>query len=144
LAARISPCSNVQLDLLYPCPLFPPQFVISYNLSFQIEKLKTQADEQEATLVAQEEEVHGKQRELDELKVEEKELMTNIKKTQREILHLEEDLKIVEELEEEVRVARSPDVPCSVLMTKNLFVDCGEARDAARGREAHDGGHEAV
>merc|ERR1712115_355915 len=36
--------------------------------NFKIEKLRKQAEDQEATLLAQEEEVHGKQRELDALK----------------------------------------------------------------------------
>ena len=46
--------------------------------------------------------MHGKQRELDRLKDEEKELMTDIKKSEREIQRIEDDLKIVQELEEEV------------------------------------------
>ena len=50
----------------------------------------------------QEEEVHGKQRELDRLKDEEKELTTDIKKSEREIQRIEDDLKVVQELEEEV------------------------------------------
>ena len=53
-------------------------------------------------LIKQEEEVHGKQRELDRLKDEEKELMTDIKKSEREIQRIEDDLKVVQELEEEV------------------------------------------
>ena len=53
-------------------------------------------------MLKQEEEVHGKQRELDRLKDEEKELMTDIKKSEREIQRIEDDLKIVQELEEEV------------------------------------------
>ena len=46
--------------------------------------------------------MHGKQRELDRLKDEEKELMTDIKKSEREIQRIEDDLKVVQELEEEV------------------------------------------
>ena len=39
--------------------------------------------------------MHGKQRELDRLKDEEKELMTDIKKSEREIQRIEDDLKVV-------------------------------------------------
>ena len=53
-------------------------------------------------MLKQEEEVHGKQRELDRLKDEEKELTTDIKKSEREIQRIEDDLKVVQELEEEV------------------------------------------
>ena len=58
-------------------------------------------------MLEQEEEVHGKQRELDRLKDEEKELMTDIKKSEREIQRIEDDLKIVQELEEEVQIDMS-------------------------------------
>jgi phenylpropionate dioxygenase-like ring-hydroxylating dioxygenase large terminal subunit len=53
-------------------------------------------------LVAQEEEVHGKKRAYEKLKEEEKEIQADIKKTELEIQRLEEDLRIGEELEEEV------------------------------------------
>ena len=46
--------------------------------------------------------MHGKQRELDRLKEEEKELTRDIKKSEREIQRIEDDLKVVQELEEEV------------------------------------------
>lgn len=71
-------------------------------LYLQIEKIRTQADEQEATLLAQEEEVHGKQRELETLKAEETELLQNIKNSEKEIERLEHDLNIAEELKLEV------------------------------------------
>ena len=66
--------------------------------------MRTQADEQEATLLAQEEEVHGKQRELERLKSEETELIQNIKNSEKEIERLEHDLNIAEELTSEVRI----------------------------------------
>merc|ERR1711981_864601 len=72
------------------------------DLDTQIEKLRTQADEQEATLLAQEEEVHGKQRELERLKSEETELLQNIKNSEKEIERLEHDLSITGELTTEV------------------------------------------
>ena len=75
---------------------------LRWNLSFQIDKLRSQADEQEATLLAQEEEVHGKQKELDRLKEEEKTLLEDIKKSEKEIERLELDLIVVHELAEEV------------------------------------------
>ena len=56
--------------------------------------------------------MHGKQRELDRLKDEEKELMTDIKKSEREIQRIEDDLKIVQELEEEVQIDMSDDMLC--------------------------------
>ena len=71
-------------------------------MPFQIDKLLSQADEQEATLLAQEEEVHGKQKELDRLKEEEKTLLEDIKKSEKEIERLELDLIVVHELAEEV------------------------------------------
>ena len=69
---------------------------------FQIDKLRTQAEEQEATLLAQEEEVHGKQRELDNLKAEETQLLEDIKQSEKEIGRLEYDLNIAQELVVEV------------------------------------------
>ena len=69
---------------------------------FQIDKLRTQAEEQEATLLAQEEEVHGKQRELDSLKAEETQLLEAIKQSEKEIGRLEYDLNIAQELVAEV------------------------------------------
>ena len=68
----------------------------------QIEKLRTQANEQEANLLAQEEEVHGKQRELDALKEEEKQLMDDIKASEKEIEKFEHDLEVALELNSEV------------------------------------------
>ena len=68
----------------------------------QIEKLRSQADEQEASLLAQEEEVHGKQKELDRLKTEETELLQDIKNSEKEIDRLEHDLNLAEELKLEV------------------------------------------
>ena len=53
-------------------------------------------------MLKQEEEVHGKQRELDRLKDEEKELMTDMKKSEREIQRIEDDLRVVQDLEAEV------------------------------------------
>ena len=68
----------------------------------QIDKLRTQADEQEKTLLEQEEEVHGKKRAYEKLKDEEKEMRTDIKGTEKEIQRLEEELKLIDELNEEV------------------------------------------
>ena len=68
----------------------------------QIEKLRTQANDQEANLLAQEEEVHGKQRELDALKEEEKQLMDDIKASEKEIEKFEHDLEVALELNSEV------------------------------------------
>ena len=73
-----------------------------YIYIFQIDKLRTQAEEQEATLLAQEEEVHGKQRELDNLKAEETQLLEDIKQSEKEIGRLEYDLNIAQELVAEV------------------------------------------
>lgn len=69
----------------------------------QITKLRTQADEQEESLQKQEEEVHGKKREYERLKAEEKELLEDIKKTEREVEKLEEDIRIANDLDDEVR-----------------------------------------
>ena len=74
-----------------------------YLFEFQIEKLRTQAEEQEANLLAQEEEVHGKQRELDALKDEEKQLMEDIKASEKEINKFEHDLQIASEINSEVK-----------------------------------------
>ena len=68
------------------------------NVYFQIEKLRTQAEEQESNLLAQEEEVHGKQRELDRLKAEETQLIQDIKHSEKEIERLEHDLNVAEDL----------------------------------------------
>ena len=68
----------------------------------QIEKLRKQAEDQEATLLAQEDEVHGKQRELDALKEEEKKLMEEIKASEKEIQKLSHDLEISSEINSEV------------------------------------------
>ena len=69
----------------------------------QIEKLRKQAEDQEATLLAQEEEVHGKQRELDALKEEEKKLLEDIKNSEKEIQKLSHDLEVATEINSEVR-----------------------------------------
>ena len=74
-----------------------------YLFEFQIEKLRTQAEDQEANLLAQEEEVHGKQRELDALKDEEKQLMEDIKASEKEINKFEHDLQIASEINSEVK-----------------------------------------
>ena len=73
-----------------------------YIYIFQIDKLRTQAEEQGATSIAQEEEVHGKQRELDSLKAEETQLLEDIKQSEKEISRLEYDLNIAQELVAEV------------------------------------------
>ncbi len=71
-------------------------------VNFQIEKLRKQAEEQEANLLTQEEEVHGKQRELDALKEEEKKLMEDIKASEKEIQKLSRDLETATEINSEV------------------------------------------
>ena len=53
-------------------------------------------------MLAQEEEVHGKQKELDRLKTEETELQQDIKNSEKEIDRLEHDLNLAEELKLEV------------------------------------------
>ena len=65
------------------------------------------ADEQEATLVAQEEEVHGKKRELDALKEEDKQLLDDIKKTEQELERLEHNLDTAQCLRREVKTKDS-------------------------------------
>ena len=65
-------------------------------------KLRGQAEEQEANLKAQEEEVHSKKRELDVLIEEEARLNSDIKKSQREMENLVKSLSDVEKLLEEV------------------------------------------
>ena len=72
-----------------------------------MDKLRQQADDQEATLVAQEEEVQGKKRELEELKDEEKSLLEEIKRSEKELLKLEQNLNLAQELRREVR-SREP------------------------------------
>lgn len=64
--------------------------------------MRTQAEEQEATLLAQEEEVHGKQRELERLKAEETQLIQDIKHSEKEIERLEHDLNVAEDIKTEV------------------------------------------
>ena len=71
--------------------------------TFQIDKLRTQADDQEKNLLEQEEEVHGKQRELDALKEEEKQLLEDIKASEKEILKFEHDLQVATEINSEVK-----------------------------------------
>merc|ERR1719234_1727506 len=67
----------------------------------KIDKLRGQAEEQEASLKAQEEEVHSKKRELEVLIEEEQKLNSDIKKSQREIEMLVRSLSDVETLLEE-------------------------------------------
>merc|ERR1719232_289951 len=67
----------------------------------KIDKLRGQAEEQEASLKAQEEEVHSKKRELEVLIEEEQKLNSDIKKSQREIEQLVRSLADVETLLEE-------------------------------------------
>jgi len=86
--------------MLLPSDLWPFQFQeFFFALSL---KLRQQADDQESTLVAQEEEVHGKKRELESLKEEEKTLLEDIKKTERELQKLEQNLNTAQELRREV------------------------------------------
>ena len=68
----------------------------------QIENLRKQAEDQEASLLAQEEEVHGKQKELDALKEEEKKLLEEIKASEKEIQKLSHDLDVSSEINTEV------------------------------------------
>ena len=68
----------------------------------KILKLRGQADEQEASLKAQEEEVNTKKRELEVLIEEEQKLNSDIKKSQRDIEMLVKSLSDVEKLLEEV------------------------------------------
>ena len=76
----------------------------SFVFALQIEKLRKQAEDQEATLLAQEEEVHGKQRELDALKEEEKKLLEDIKNSEKEIQKLSHDLEVATEINSEVNI----------------------------------------
>ena len=78
----------------------------SFVFALQIEKLRKQAEDQEATLLAQEEEVHGKQRELDALKEEEKKLLEDIKNSEKEIQKLSHDLEVATEINSEVSNSR--------------------------------------
>ena len=55
-------------------------------------------------MLAQEEEVHGKQRELDALKEEEKKLLEEIKASEKEIQKLSHDLEVSSEINTEVCV----------------------------------------
>ena len=82
-------------------------FFATFFKHFQIEKLRKQAEDQEASLLAQEEEVHGKQRELDALKEEEKKLLEEIKASEKEIQKLSHDLEVSSEINSEVCTARS-------------------------------------
>ena len=77
-------------------------FCYIFQTFFQIEKLRKQAEDQEASLLAQEEEVHGKQRELDALKEEEKKLLEEIKASEKEIQKLSHDLEVSSEINSEV------------------------------------------
>ena len=78
---------------------------ITSHKIFQIEKLRKQADEQEVSLLTQEEEVHGKQRELDALKEEEKKLLEEIKASEKEIQKLSHDLDVSSEINSEVHLS---------------------------------------
>ena len=69
---------------------------------YKILKLRGQAEEQEASLKAQEEEVNTKKRELEVLIEEEQKLNSDIKKSQRDIEMLVKSLSDVEKLLEEV------------------------------------------
>ncbi len=64
--------------------------------------MRVQAEEQEANLTKQEDEVHGKQRELDALKEEEKQLMDDIKQSEKEIANFETKLTAATEINSEV------------------------------------------
>jgi len=68
----------------------------------KILKLRGQAEEQEANLKAQEEEVHSKKRELEVLIEEEAKLNSDIKKSQKDIEMLVQSLADVERLLEEI------------------------------------------
>ena len=92
-----------------------------YLFEFQIEKLRTQAEEQEANLLAQEEEVHGKQRELDALKDEEKQLMEDIKASEKEINKFEHDLQIASEINSEVKRIHYWKCPVNLLKMSKFF-----------------------
>lgn len=140
---------------------------------FQIEKLRTQAQEQESTLLAQEEEVHGKQRELNNLKDEEKKLLEEIKQSEKEISKLSHDLGLAEEINSEVgvpsrnfvvasfcRILRLPMLfkitahtcifkTCAVFwlvyaFKTSVFSDKGAKTGPRGGRHSHGGGHEAI
>ena len=56
-------------------------------------------------MLAQEEEVHGKQKELDALKEEEKKLLEEIKASEKEIQKLSHDLDVSSEINTEVRLS---------------------------------------
>ncbi len=71
--------------------------------TWQIDKLKSQSNEQEETLSKLEEEVYGKKRELERLKDEEKELRAEVKRSEKDAAQFEADLKLIADLYEEVR-----------------------------------------
>jgi len=50
----------------------------------------------------QEEQVHGKKRAYEKLRDEEREILEEMRKTKQEIAKLEEDVRIMQELDEEV------------------------------------------
>merc|ERR1719264_871282 len=75
------------------------------DLDGQIGKLREQAEEQESSLKAQEEEVNSKKRELEVLVEEEAKLGADIKKSQREIESLIKGLEDVEDLLNETTTA---------------------------------------
>ena len=52
--------------------------------------------------MAQEEDVQGKKRELEDLKDEEKTLLEDIKKTEKELTKLQQNLNLAQELRREV------------------------------------------
>ena len=55
-------------------------------------------------MLSQEEEVHGKQKELDVLKEEEKKLLEEIKASEKEIEKLSHDLEVASEINSEVSI----------------------------------------
>ena len=90
------------LFTLFEVPVLKVQLKQKLSSFVQVDKLRQQADDQESTLVAQEEEVQGKKHELESLKEEEKTLLEDIKKTEKELTKLEQNLNIAQELRREV------------------------------------------
>jgi len=70
---------------------------------YKVEKLRQQADDQETTLVAQEKEVNGKKEALESLKNEEKSLLEEIRKAERDLEKLEQNLNFAQEMRRDVR-----------------------------------------
>lgn len=73
---------------------------------YKVEKLRLQADEQETTLVAQEKEVNGKKEALESLKNEEKTLLEDIRKAERDLEKLEQNLNLAQEMRRDVRTSK--------------------------------------